>query len=103
MTIEAFPFQVRSHTAIVSRKELGCTWLATFNRGEFLHMDAEVTEAQVHAHMDFCCRIPIFRALTYKALKDVVEHMTMVEYRRGDQIFNQGTESNTIYFIVEGT
>eukprot|EP00240_Pyramimonas_obovata_P007047 CAMPEP_0118945822 /NCGR_PEP_ID=MMETSP1169-20130426/43047_1 /TAXON_ID=36882 /ORGANISM="Pyramimonas obovata, Strain CCMP722" /LENGTH=163 /DNA_ID=CAMNT_0006891625 /DNA_START=40 /DNA_END=527 /DNA_ORIENTATION=+ len=94
---------VRSHTAIVSRATHGSTWLAAFKRKEYLHMEAEVGEMQVHAHMDFCCRLPIFRSLSITMLKDVVEHMSVAEFHRGDTIFQQGAESGTIYFIIEGS
>jgi signal-transduction protein with cAMP-binding, CBS, and nucleotidyltransferase domain len=53
--------------------------------------------------MDFCCRLPLFRKMSVQDLEEIVAHMTMQEYARGDVIFLQNTEPTTVCFVMEGT
>jgi len=90
--------RIRDYYEYLWKEKLG------YNESDFIAglPDGLKTEVELFLKHDMLERIPLFRGISDKFLKEVSLYLRPVVYTPGDYVFREGDKGNEMYFIIKG-
>jgi hypothetical protein len=90
--------RIRNYYEYIWRQKLG------YNESDFIVglPDGLKTEVELYLKRDILEKIPLFRGISDKFIREVSLHLRPVIYTPGDYIFKEGDRGVEMYFIIRG-
>ncbi len=90
--------RIRNYYEYIWKQKLG------YNESDFVSglPDGLKTEVELFLKRDILEKIPLFKGIGDKFLREVSLHLRPVVYTPGDYIFKEGDQGNEMYFVIKG-
>lgn len=90
--------RIRDYYEYIWKQRLG------YNESEFVSglPDGLKKEVELFLKRDILEKIPLFKGISDKFLREVSLHLRPVVYTPGDYIFKEGDRGNEMYFVIKG-
>lgn len=90
--------RIRNYYEYIWRQKLG------YHESDFIDdlPDGLKTEVELFLKRDIMEKIPLFKGISDKFIKEVSLHLKPLVYTPGDYIFNEGDKGTEMYFVIRG-
>ncbi|KAK3260399.1 hypothetical protein CYMTET_30642 [Cymbomonas tetramitiformis] len=78
------------------------TTFVTVNMHDYNTTLKNVHEYTAKTKLNFCCRLPVLHGLSILMLEQVVQALTEVEFKEGQDLITEGAHGSSIFFINAG-